>query len=47
MDFAKKLLALQQTLFPRSCSLCREALHPRQQTLCTGCLDSLPFNTQS
>ena len=47
MDFAKKLLALQQTLFLRSCSLCREALHPRQQTLCTGCLDSLPFNTQS
>ena len=45
MDLAEKLLALQQALFPRSCSLCREALNPKQQIMCSGCIDDLPYNS--
>jgi predicted amidophosphoribosyltransferase len=44
MDLAEQLLKLQQSLFPRSCSLCREALNPKQQILCSGCIDDLPYN---
>lgn len=45
MDLAGKLLALQQALFPRSCSLCREALKPKQQIMCSSCIDDLPYNS--
>ena len=44
MELAEKLRALQQSLFPRSCSLCREALQPKQQILSSGCIDELPYN---
>ena len=44
MDLAKKLKAIAQTFFPRSCSLCREALEAHQQTLCSGCTNDLPYN---
>jgi ComF family protein len=44
MEIAEQLLKLQQTLFPRSCSLCLEALNSKQQTLCSGCIDDLPYN---
>lgn len=40
MDFAVKLLHI---LFPRSCSLCREALNPKQQAFCTNCIYDLPY----
>ena len=44
MDLAKKLKAIVQTIFPRSCSLCREALEAHQQTLCSGCTNDLRYN---
>ena len=47
MELAEKLLALQQTLFPRSCSLCREVLSPRQHSLCSDCIYDLPYNINS
>ena len=47
IKLAEKLREIQQTLFPRSCSLCREALDSKQQTLCSGCIDDLPYNNNS
>jgi predicted amidophosphoribosyltransferase len=44
MELADQLLKLQQTLFPRSCSLCLEALNSKQQILCSGCINDLPYN---
>lgn len=46
-ELAEKLLALQQTLFPRSCSLCREALCPKQHSSCSDCINDLPYNINS
>jgi len=43
MALASKLAALQQVLFPGSCSLCREKLKPKQQTFCTNCISDLPY----
>ena len=43
-DLAKKLLAITRTFFPRSCTLCLEPLDKGQQTLCTGCINDLPYN---
>ncbi|MGC6481669.1 MAG: double zinc ribbon domain-containing protein [Porticoccaceae bacterium] len=42
-DFAKHLLALKKTLFPGSCSFCREKLYATQQILCSNCIKNLPY----
>ena len=42
-DFAKHLLALKKTLFPGSCSFCRENLYATQQILCSNCIKNLPY----
>ncbi|MDG1693572.1 MAG: ComF family protein [Porticoccaceae bacterium] len=47
MDLATKLLELQQTFFPRSCSLCREALNPKQEIFCANCIEDLPYISHS
>jgi len=46
MDLASKLVSLRRNFFPNSCSLCREALDPKQQIFCTNCIDNLPYISQ-
>ena len=43
MDFATNILALKKLLFPGSCSLCLERLDASQQTLCSSCIEKLPY----